>query len=286
MKIFVTGGTGFIGSHLVKKLQQNGHVVAILSSNLAESEQWQKEIGDFNPDAVAHLAWEGLPDYSAEMSAKNIKYSLDLFNFLKEINCQNILSVGSTFEKTNPNDVFPAAKRMIHLWGRALFDNFIWARIFYVYGPGQRETSLIPYLINCAKKNERPEIKNPLGQNDYIYIEDVTEALAILVENGKAGEYEIGRGELVSNQKLINTVAQEFNIESWDKGIELTAQNKASLFRQSRNNETMAKADNSRLREMGWEPKISVEEGIKKVISASRTPRPLGRGRVRSIIKK
>lgn len=256
MKIFVTGGTGFIGTNLVKNLQERGHDLCLLKTNLSESEGWQKEILDFQPDAVMHLAWEGLPDYSAEMSAKNIKYSLDLFGFLQKINCTNVLSVGSAFEKINPNDVFPTAKRIIHLWGRALFDNFIWARIFYVYGPGQRETSLIPYLINCAKKNERPEIKNPLGQNDYIYIEDVTEALAILLENSKAGEYEIGRGELISNQKLINIVAQEFNIENWDKGIELTTQS-----------QIIGVAENSKLRQLGWEPKISVEEGIKKVIS-------------------
>lgn len=257
MKIFITGGTGFIGTHLVKKLQERGHVVAVLGSNLAETEKWQKEVRDFHPDAVVHLAWEGLPDYSGPTSAKNIKYSLSLFNYLAEINCNNVLSVGSAFEKINPNDAFSVAKKIVQLWGGVAIKNFIWARIFYVYGPGQRETSLIFYLINCAKKGDNPEIKNPLLANDYIYIDDVAEALAILLEKNAVGDYEIGRGQLVANQEVINIVARALGQE-WQKEVGEIGRNDFNI------------ADSSKLKALDWEPKIDIEQGIKKVIALSK----------------
>ncbi|MDO8435803.1 MAG: NAD(P)-dependent oxidoreductase [bacterium] len=257
VKIFITGGTGFIGTPLVKKLQERGHFLKLLSCDLAETEKWKKEIEEFKPDAAVHLAWEGLPDYGVEMSKKNIKYSLDLFNFLKEMGCKTVLSVGSAFEKTNPEDIFPVAKKIVNFWGKAVIENFIWARIFYVYGPGQRETSLIPYLIRCAKKGENPEINNPLAQQDYIYIDDVAEALALLLEKSeKSKEYEIGWGKLIPNQEIVNIVAKEFSIKDWQKNIEKLEKS-----------EFVRPAENSGLKAMGWEPKISIEEGIQKMIN-------------------
>lgn len=255
MKIFITGGTGFIGQPLVKKLQERGHSLKLLSCNLSETEKWKKEIEEFKPDACVHLAWEGLPDYGIEMSKKNIKYSLDLFSFLKEMGCKTVLSVGSAFEKTNPEDIFPVAKKIVNFWGKAVIENFIWARVFYVYGPGQRETSLIPYLINCAKKGEKPEIKNPLAQNDYIYIDDVAEALALLLEKSeKSGEYDIGWGKLISNQEIINIIAEELNQQDWKKELA-----------DSQNNVSGYHAEISYLKRV-WQPKINIQEGIQKMI--------------------
>ncbi len=284
MRIFVTGGTGFIGTHFVKKLQERGHNLYLLKSDLAETEKWQEEIKDFNPDACVHLAWEGLPDYSIENSRKNINYSLDLLTFLTKIGCKTVLSVGSAWEYEGrdpkgaidgiiiikkPADVFSVAKWIVNLWGTAVAEEknkeidasekfkFIWARIFFVYGPGQRETSLIPYLINCAKKGEKPTIKNPLAQNDYIYIDDVVEAIAVLLENCKeSAEYEIGRGELITNQEIVNIIAKKFGIKDWERPI-IKTKEKIPLSRP---------AYISKLESLDWKPKVSLEEGIPKMI--------------------
>lgn len=281
MKIFITGGTGFIGQPLVKKLQERGHSLKLLSCNLSETEKWKKEIEEFKPDALVHLAWEALPDYSAEISRKNINYGLDLFSFLTDIGCKTILSVGSAWEHRGrfpekavegtkmfkPADTFSAAKWIMNLWGTAIVEEknresgrkgkFIWARIFFVYGPGQRETSLISYLINCWKKIEAPQIKNPSAQNDFIYIDDVTEAISLLLDNCKeSGEYDIGWGKFISTQEVVNLVAEKFNIKDWKK--EIGKFNGGRSFSQV--------ANISKLENLGWKPKIDLKEGIQKMI--------------------
>jgi len=78
VKIFITGSTGFIGKHLVKNLKARGHELFLLDKDLADIKEWINEVKNFNPDAVIHLAWQGIPDYGPETSAKNLKYGLDL----------------------------------------------------------------------------------------------------------------------------------------------------------------------------------------------------------------
>lgn len=271
MKIFVTGGTGFIGTHLVNKLRERGHVVGVLESNLAETEKWQKEVRDFNPDAVAHLAWEGLPDYSNEQCDKNFNYSSDLFSFLKQEKHEKVLSVGSAWEYKGsafdqkgesliiipPSaDYFTQTKDRIHNLGKKIFDNFAWGRIFFVYGPKQRETSLIPYLINCAKRGDMPEIKNPFWVNDFIYIDDVVEALAIILEKNQGyDEYNIGSERLITNQSIINIVARKLGKNNWYKEENPANDNLKNWVLKNEN-----------LKQIGWEQKIDIEEGIQRVI--------------------
>ena len=245
MKIFVTGGTGFIGKHLVKKLQSRGHSLLLLSrqplkgvnfaeGDLADIEKWKAGVEKFKPEACLHLAWEGIPNYTVDNGRKNINYGLDLFTFLTEINCKTILSVGSAWEYrgkqpemavggtmlAKPADTFSAAKWIVNLWGTATVEEknresngpdkgrFIWARILFVYGPGQRETSLILYLINCWKKGETPEIKNPSAKNDFIYIDDVVEIIKNCIFGDKRfyHRFSVGTGKGTSVNKLAKMI--------------------------------------------------------------------------------
>ena len=116
MRIFITGGSGFVGSHLVPKLLNRGHKLlllqkklgkgkernlAILTGDLRNIKSWSGKLKKFNPDAIIHLAWEGLgisTDYGAAMSLKNLINSLNLISFAGEIGCRKFLSVGSSWE--------------------------------------------------------------------------------------------------------------------------------------------------------------------------------------------
>lgn len=257
MRIFITGGTGFIGKHLVKKLREDkNNELFLLSKDLADIKTWKKEVKDFKPEATIHLAWEGLPDYSAETSIKNLKYGLDLMNVLAQTGCKTVLAVGTCWEiLEQPFNAFSAAKNALHLLGREIAKenniNFIWARLFYVYGPKQRETSLIPYLINCQRKGKTPEIKNPEAKNDFIYIEDVVEALAAIIKKcQKNAVYNIGSGKLTGIQEIMKIIFPDFEIlESED------------------NLDNGPCADILKIKkEIGWEPKTNINQGIKKMI--------------------
>lgn len=257
MRIFITGGTGFIGKHLVKKLKEDkNNDLFLLSKNLADIKSWKKDVEGFKPEAAVHLAWEGLPDYSAEISIKNLKYGLDLMNMLAEIGCKTVLMVGSCWEiLVQPFNAFSTVKNALHWLGEEIAKennmNFIWARLFYVYGPGQRENSLIPYLINCRKTGNKPEIKTLETKNDFIYVEDVAGAISMILEKGsKSAVYDIGSGELTSIQHIAKIIFPDFEIKQSESS--------------SANGPL---ADISRIKEeIGWQPKTSIKQGIEKMI--------------------
>lgn len=286
MRIFVTGGAGFIGKHLTKKLEEQHHSLLLLSQrslaeinfvegNLADINKWKVRVEKFKPDACVHLAWEALPDYSAATSAKNLRYGLDLISMLTKIGCKKFLSAGSCWEygqqsgklsedmAFKPLNAFTAAKNSLHWLGAEIAKEnnmqFIWTRLFYVYGPGQRETSLIPYLINCVKSGKTPEIKNPLAKNDFIYVEDVADAISMILKKcKKSAVYNIGSGKATSVQDIIKTVYNNLN---------LRYKPKYKSFKSNTSSSDNFWGDISKIkREIGWKPKTTIKEGIKRTI--------------------
>ena len=116
MKILITGSSGFIGSALVKKVKNYKNFKLLLLSrkeyisksmnikylrgDLNNLSQIEKKIEIFNPEILVHLAWEGIPDFSKNISKKNFSNSMKLIKFLiKKTTLKKIIISGSCFEK-------------------------------------------------------------------------------------------------------------------------------------------------------------------------------------------
>lgn len=256
MKIFITGGTGFIGKYIVKKLEEDKHKLFLLDKNLTNIEKWKKEVKGFKPDAAIHLAWEGLPDYGPSQSIKNLNYGLNLMNFLAEIGCKKVVMAGSSWENLpQPFNAFSSAKIALKLISQEIAKEnnliFIWARFFFVYGPGQRETSLIPYLIKCLKENKRPQIKNLYARNDFIYVEDIAKAINCIIINAKSSaEYDIGTGIRTTVQDIVKILFKDYKSSEEFKGYSEGPFSDISKIK----------------KEISWEAKTDIKEGIKKTI--------------------
>lgn len=322
MRIFVTGGTGFIGKHLVKRLIGQEHELRLLSrnperyggleskstkfisGNLSDVTEWKDKVKEFDPQAAIHLAWEGIPDYSSATSIKNLMRGINLCSLLAETDCKQIISTGSGWEyglqrsslaettAINPHNAFAAAKNSLHWVGRHLAEEngmqFDWLRIFYVYGPGQREGAIIPYIIRCIKDGRTPEIKTPSARNDFVYIDDVVGAITGVLANQSAGEehsqkilyasnpsvsdsqsllpaghagsvYNIGSGILTRVGEIISLVYAKLG-----KELDIACEgNKISPpYDGSFANLTHIKE------RIGWEPKVNLSEGISRMIAA------------------
>ena len=296
MRVFITGGTGFIGRYVLKHLEKEGYnillltraskenfssiisskKVDIISGNLSDIDKWKNELIQFKPSAAIHLAWEGIPDYGVETSIKNLKYGLNLFEELAEIGCKKIVCTGSCWEygqnqgKISENllakslNAFTAAKNALHCLGREIAKEnnmqFIWTRLFYVYGPGQRENSLIPYIVKCVKEGKKLNLKTPSARNDFIYVEDVAKAIvAILEKCDQSTVYNIGSGYSISIQDIINIVYNGLNFQHKLKNGMLKTENIYS---------DNFWADISKIKkEIGWEPKVNIVEGVKNTVS-------------------
>ena len=246
MRIILTGGTGFIGYPVLKNLIALNHEVLLLGRNFTLIDNLKikkirldlnnfidkkKEILDFKPEAVLHLAWQGIPDYSKQMSEINFNNSLNFLNFLIENSeCKKIIVPGSCWEYNDGSilgqcseDIKINPQKPFSIYKKKLFDElinkthkhnviFIWPRLFYVYGPYQKKTSLIPMLIDSYLNNKEPNIKSPYNKNDFIFIDDVVKILIFMLQSSlPSGVYNIGTGVATEVIELSNIIKNFFN---------------------------------------------------------------------------
>jgi nucleoside-diphosphate-sugar epimerase len=249
MRIILTGGTGFIGYPVLKNLIALNHEVLLLGRNFSLINNLKiknirldlnnfidkkKEILDFKPEAVLHLAWQGIPDYSQQMSEINFNNSLNFLNFLIENSgCKKIIVPGSCWEYNDGSilgqcseDIKINPQKPFSIYKKKLFDQLInkthkhkiifnWPRLFYVYGPRQKKTSLIPTLINSYLNNKEPNIKSPNNKNDFIFIDDVVKILIFMLKSSlPSGVYNVGTGVTTEVIELSNIIKNFCNSNS------------------------------------------------------------------------
>lgn len=289
MRILITGATGFIGKHLVPLLtrhqllllgRKEAHFsqgsVSYVRGDLADLASWKKQVEDFAPDACIHLAWKGLPDYSFASCLENFNISARLFEFLGLNGCKKIFAAGTCWEYGNLQGVvkeegsskelslFASFKTSLRLVGESLAVqrrvNFIWGRIFFVYGPGQRGTSLIPSCYSSLAIGQHPVVKNPKAVCDFIHVADVAAAIKALIETeGVCGTFNIGSGFATEVVRVCHYVAQALKIE--DKLSDGSDFSDREGFW----------ADISLIsNKTGWKPQIPFQRGVEETIQELR----------------
>ena len=300
MRVLVTGATGFVGRHVVKALQNYGYELALFVRNVDDALNLKKldtviiqgdlgnldaaknSIQKFNPEVCIHLAWKGIPDYSADISKSNLDNSINFLRFIaKETDCRKIVISGSCFEygKTKgackesdtvqTTSFFAWAKQSIYNYVSLLCEqsaiDLIWFRIFYVYGPGQRAGSLIPAIIYKFSKAECPDIMSPDNKNDFVYVVDVAKAFQIAAINKiPSGIYNLGSGTSTSVYEVCKTAERLITGQTFmsEQLRNTNKEHKVTDFR----------ADISKTSQtLDWAVSTPLEEGIKKHIHALRS---------------
>lgn len=290
MRIFITGGTGFIGCYALKELEKRGHRLLALSrrthrergvdfikGDLSDIPKWKWRLKKFRPVAAVHLAWEGIPDFSYAQSAKNLQGSLALFAALADMGCKKIVAAGSGFEygarvgkvdeamSITPATAFVAAKHSLHLMGEAFAKekemDFIWLRPFNPYGHGQRAGSLIPYIMRTVAEKVPLTLKNPLAQGDFIYVTDVVRVFADAVSRGRGrATYNAGSGYLTPVRDIAKMICEGMGAsKEYYNDFARTAKGKLL---------GAAYADLKNVRKgIGWRLTTDMKTGIKKTIA-------------------
>lgn len=221
MKVLVTGATGFIGHHVVPCLLDRGLNVIATSRNKskAKSYAWYNEVEyiecDYHsctldyysyfgePDVIIHLAWPGLPKYKDPLHVeKNLPTNcLFLKNFL-EGGVKKMVVTGTCYEYgmqcgclhesaiTQPVTQYGLAKDTLRKYLEFLVQDtqtsFNWVRLFYIYGEGQNQNSLLPQLER-AISDDQQEFNMSGGEQlrDYLSVEDVAHNLCVIALQNK-----------------------------------------------------------------------------------------------------
>lgn len=279
MKIFITGGSGFIGRHAVTELlRSEKHSLLLLSrdskrtkelfprskrfsvieGDLADMNAWKAKVKKFKPEGAIHLAAEGIPDYGFISSAQNLRYGLELTEFLGSIGCKSMVTAGTCWEHTSQN-AYAAAKNALREVGRFAAQKngmrFLWGRIFFAYGPGQKTASLIPFLISHMKRGIVPALKNSDGANDFIFVHDVARALIVILLRSKQAYavYDIGTGRAARVGDIADMIARHYNLRE-------------TYHRRKRVSDALVADTRAIRKELNWRPQVTLAEGIRKTL--------------------
>lgn len=215
-KILVTGATGFIGQYVVDRLLSEGHTVIATSAHEEHARPlpWFNrvryipfDLADFDPavdyyrffnepDAMIHLAWEGLPNYksSFHLDVNYPRHAAFLGNLIRN-GLRNITVTGTCLEygmqegaltediPAKPANPYAMAKDMLRRRLQELQTGFPfifrWVRLFYMYGRGQNQKSLLSQLEKALE--EGASVFNMSGGDqvrDYLPVEKVADYLA------------------------------------------------------------------------------------------------------------
>ena len=281
--VLITGASGFIGTYVRKVLAGRGYKIVsilhiskvnfipyeeekIIYGRLSDTEDLYSQLSNIKIDSCIHLAWEGIPDYSFEMSQKNLYYGIQLLGLCERLNISHLLIAGSCWEYKNPcgriteewpldnSNHFKAAKNSLQFIANAFCKEhaicFHWLRLFYVYGSGQKNSSLIPYIVKEFSQGRMPRLSGAANRNDFVHVSDVASAFVRTLEmNPRDTILNIGTGEAVRVSEIVELTAailEKTSLLSADKLMQIGP---VSDFC----------ADMERTRDaLGWQPEILI----------------------------
>lgn len=284
MRLLITGASGFLGSHLVKKLLLDGHQVVIIkrkTSDLYRLKDCLNRIDLFNSDVnldsifdsrkidgVIHLAvCYGRNDESvAKIFETNTVFSLKLLEAAVAAEVGIFIHSDTSLDKyLNPYSI---SKRQFSEWGEWIAKrghiNFLNIRLEHMYGINDDPSKFTSFVVQSLLKNiVKIDLTKGEQLRDFIYIDDVVSAFQILlnsmVEKNKAGfvECDLGSGEAVQIRDFVEMVHKITGSK--------TVLNFGAL--PYRSGEVMqTHADLTYLKSLGWNAAIKLSDGLQKII--------------------
>jgi dTDP-glucose 4,6-dehydratase len=296
MRILVSGGAGFIGSHFVKRLLAAGEDVVVLdkltySGNRANLPDDVELIeGDIaEPTVVARAAQgcEAIVNFAAEthvdrsiLSAEDfgrtefrgtqvlLEHLREAGGRLVQVSTDEVygdLEAGGSSKETdqlNPSSPYSAAKAagelLIPAYVRTFGVNASITRGSNTYGPNQYPEKFIPLFVTNALDGEPLPLYGDGRQvRDWLHVEDHCAGIEIVLRNGAAGEiYNVGGDN------------ERHNIDVAERLLELTGADRSLLRRvdDRPGHDRRYSLDTAKLRGLGWQPEMRFDEGLRTTV--------------------
>jgi nucleoside-diphosphate-sugar epimerase len=294
-RVLVTGASGFVGRHALAPLVARGFEVHAVSrrprpegvdevaltwhvGDLMRNDTRHHLLNTIAPTHLLHAAWYVEPGkYSG--SPCNLDWvaaSIDLARAFETGGGRRIVAVGSCFEYEHgregllvetsplrPATVYGMAKQS--LWialeglGQATGVSTAWARLFHLYGPHEDRRRLVADIATAVLAGREVATSTGRTRRDYMFVEDVGEALAALVASEVIGPVNVATGTARPVWELVELVAE-------------AAGNRALVRFGARaapvGDPPEICADITRLREqVGWSALTPVEEGVQRTVA-------------------
>ena len=291
-RVLIFGGTGFIGTHLIKRLVKDNYMVDCILYNskkkiinkkikylkldLTNNRLIKKKLKK-KYDYVINLM--GYIDHSNSLKTSNyilnshFLHLINIVNFFLKKNIKCFINLGSSDEygsQPSPqNELIRESPETFYSLGKTCSTHYLLTmnklfkfpcvilRLFIAYGPFQSKERLIPYVITNCIKNKKFYIKNEDAERDFCFIDDVIDAILILMKSKKCygNIFNIGYGKSYKIKKLIKI------IQNYCKGGK-------AVFIKNSSKEIKKIANITKIKSFTkWRPKVNLNEGLKKTIN-------------------
>lgn len=302
--VIVTGGAGFIGSHIAKRLKETGYEVIIIDNlltgttdNLPQGVKFihgdisqEKSLSSLPGDdvyAVLHLAAQSSGEVSNEKPGLDLKVNtLSTLHLLQWCKAHHIsrfvyassMAVYGDVQKNpvsetqtcNPLSFYGISKLssehyIQHFARKGLATTCF--RMFSVYGPGQNMTNMkqgmVSIFLAYLLRDEEIWVKGSGDRfRDFIYVDDVVNAWCSCLENEKTyGRiYNLATGKKTCVKELVQKEIEFYGLDPETYPVRFEGSTPADQFGLF--------ADISLIkRDLGWRPKVSLDNGLKKMIA-------------------
>ncbi|MEA2645588.1 MAG: hypothetical protein QOE92_671 [Chloroflexota bacterium] len=294
-RALLTGGAGFLGANLARRLVADGHEVhlllrpgsdrwrltgleaslAIHEGDLADPAAVAVAVASARPRWVFHLAAHGAYSWQRDatrMVRTNVVGFANLLDATFDAGCDAVVNTGTSSEYGAGGDRPPegqplrptthyAATKATATWIAAQAAHrdgrhIPTLRPYSTYGPWEEPGRLMPTLLLRALDGGWPGLASPDSAHDFIHVDDVVDAY-LLVAGARGDDpapvYNAGTGRQTALRDLVDIVAARLDVKAapaWgaypDRPWDTTAW----------------VADASRLRGLGWAPRVSLEDGV------------------------
>jgi UDP-glucose 4-epimerase len=296
MKVLITGGAGFIGSHLADWLLKDGHEVLVIDNyrtgrrdnltphknlrivegTIADAALVDRAHKEFKPDYVVHAAVSYRdPDDWVEDVATNVAGAVNVIKAAKASNvkrliyfqtalCYGLRPIEQPISLNHPlfsgkysgGSSYAISKTAAEQYIELSGLDFISFRLANVYGP-RNLSGPLPTFFSRLTSNKECFVMDT--RRDFLYVGDLIEVVVKALKNvGSKGYYHVSSGSDYSIKELFDAAVKALGIRL-AKEVEVKPRHKDDVY-------TILLDPSKTNEDFGWKTKMRLEEGIKNAM--------------------
>lgn len=286
-KVFLTGGTGLIGTETIPFLKKQGFDIYALTigdekssdsityikANLFDKNEIDAIMQKIKPEYLLHYAWLSTGLFNDNSNFDFLTSSIDLLKAFVQNGGKRVVMAGTYAEygyhneilsedmPAEPINIYSQCKDFVRQISESYCKNnnvsFGWGRIFSAFGKERDPRRLTSDVINHLRANEPVTIRSGSLIRDYIYTKDIASAFVKFLDSDVEGIVNICTGKETSIHDYVMKIAK---IMGKEKLVIFNEQASPQQVRVVGNNTRLSK-------EVGFAPKYTIEEALEEVIN-------------------